>query len=305
MKFMRIAPLAGLCVFWAAGVFGQPVMITNEPQSQTVALGESVTFTVGAAGLGPLVYEWQFNGTNLMPTGGIITTVAGGGAGGDGVPATNAALLSPRGVAVDAAGNVFIADQQHNTIRRVSVDGFIATVAGNESGNFGGDGGPATTAGLQFPFGVVVDATGNLFIADFYDQRIRKVDTNGIITTVAGSGPTGPNAGAYFGDGGAATNARLNLPTAVAVDASDNLFIADYGNNRIRKVDTNGIITTVAGNGTAVFSGDGGAATNAGFAGLNGVGVDTVGNIYIGDTSGFRVRKVNLAGIITTIAGGE
>jgi Concanavalin A-like lectin/glucanases superfamily/Immunoglobulin I-set domain/NHL repeat len=282
----------------------QAPTIWLQPQSQTVPAGANVSFSVTATGASPLSYQWLFNGTDLAPPTGTITTVAGGGSGGDGSAATNASLFEPRGVAVDAAGNLFIADQEHNTIRKVGLNGLISTVAGTGAGGFSGDGGQATAAVLQFPFDVAVDASGNLFIADFYNQRIRKVATNGIITTVAGSGGAGPGGGGYGGDGGAATNARLNEPESLALDAAGDLFIADYGNNRIRKVDTNGIITTVAGLGGGGFSGDGGPATNAGLSGPNGVTVDSFGNVFIGDYGNNRVRKVNPSGIITTVAGG-
>src|ERR1019366_2090274 len=139
---------------------------------------------------------------------------------------------------------------------------------------YAGDGGAATNASLYYPFGVAFDASGNLYIADYDNTRIRKVDTNGIITTVAGNGSNG-----FSGDGGAATNASIRLPSGVAFDASRNLYIADYGNNRIRKVDTNGIITTVAGNGSATYAGDGGAATNASLSAPNGVALDVFGNL--------------------------
>ena len=170
--------------------------------------------------------------------------------------ATNAALNRPGDVAVDTMANLFIADTGNNVIRKVGTNGIITTVAGKGTNGYSGDGGAATNAALNGD-GVVVDTMGNLFIADYGNNVIRKVGTNGIIVTVAGNGTTG-----YSGDGGAATNAALNGP-GVAVDTMGNLFIADYGNNVIRKVGTNGIITTVAGNGTTGYSGDGGAATNA------------------------------------------
>jgi sugar lactone lactonase YvrE len=270
---------------------------------------------------------------------GIITTVAGNGHvnpstlegsySGDGGEATNAGLNRPTGLAVDASGNLFIADSGNNRIRKVDAAGLITTVAGNGGvmtnqygyvvGLYSGDGGAATNAGLNGSTGLAVDATGNLFIADSGNNRIRKVGLNGIITTVAGNGnliPTqsyGPEAGYYFGDGGAATNAVLNLPVGVAVDASGNLFIAESGNNRIRKVDANGVITTMAGNGAVTiiqdyglagsYSGDGGEATNAGLFNPSGVAVDASGNLFIADDLNFRIRKVDVNGLITTVAG--
>src|SRR5208283_4909896 len=230
---------------------------------------------------------------------GIITTVAGGGhyGLGDGGAATSGSLIGPSGVAVDASGNLFIADTWNNRIREVDPDGIITTVAGNGSYGYSGDGGQATSASLAGPSGVAVDASGNLFIADTYNNVIRKVDNNGIITTVAGGGHYG------LGDGGAATSASLVQPSGVAVDASGNLFIADTYNNVIRKVDNNGIITTVAGGGHYGL-GDGGAATSASLVQPSGVAVDASGNLFIADTYNNVIRKVDNNGIITTVAGG-
>jgi len=193
-------------------------------------------------------------------SGGVITTVAGGGLSvlGDPVPAASASLYSPAGVAADSAGNLYIADSGNSRIRKVS-GGVITTVAGSGAaldGGFSGDTGPATSAKLSNPAGVAVDAAGNLYIADTSNDRIRKV-SNGVITTVVGTGTLG-----FAGDNGPATYAELSAPNGVAVDPAGNLYIADTGNNRIRKV-TNGVITTVAGNGTAGLSGDNGPATNA------------------------------------------
>ena len=232
---------------------------------------------------------------------GIITTVVGSGSGfsGDGGAATNAALNQPWGVAVDNSGNLFIVDRFNNRIRKVDTNGIITTVAGNGSSSFSGDGGAATNAALNYPFGVAVDAGGNLFIADTSNNRIRRVDANGIIMTVAGNGTN-----SFFGDGGAATNAALNYPFSIAVDAGGNLFIADYNNSRIRKVDANGIIATVAGNGiNNLFLGDGGAATNAALAYPSSVAVDAIGNLFIADFVENRIRQVDTNGIIATVAG--
>jgi len=232
-------------------------------------------------------------------TNGIITTVAGNGThsfSGDSGFATNAALANPAGVAVDVAGNLYIADFENLRIRKVFTNGIITTVAGNGNRSFSGDGGAAINAGLDSPYGLTVDAAGNLFIADTANERIRKVDTNGIITSVAGTGE-----GTFHGDGGAATNSALNQPTAVAVDAGGNLFIADLGNNRIRRVDTNGIITTVAGNGNRSFSGDGGFATNGAVNTPLGIMVDTGGNLVFADTGNERIRKVSAPSYLSSL----
>jgi sugar lactone lactonase YvrE len=236
-----------------------------------------------------------------VSTSGIITTVAGNGTwgySGDGGAATSAMLADPSDVAVDSLGNLYINDWSNKRIRKVDTSGIITTVAGNGIAGYAGDGGAATSAMLSNPFGVAVDAAGNLFIADSGNQRIRKVSTSGIITTVAGNGTYG-----YSGDGGAATSAMLSDPYGVTVDAAGNLFIADSGNQRIRKVSTSGIITTVAGNGTAGYAGDGGAATSGLLSGPQDVAVDSAGNLYIADTFNSVIRKVSTSGIITTVAG--
>jgi len=232
---------------------------------------------------------------------GIITTVAGNGIfgySGDGGPATEAQLSFPNGVAVDTSRNLYISDSYNHRIRKVDQNGIITTVAGNGTSGYSGDGGPATEAQLGYPYGVAVDTSGNLYIAESGNNCIRKVDQNGIITTVAGNGTFG-----YSGDGGPATEAQFLSPNWVAVDTSGNLYIADRGNNRIRKVDQNGIITTVAGNGTYGYSGDSGPATEAQLRNPHGVAVDTSGNLYIADKRNGRIRKVNQNGIITTVAG--
>jgi sugar lactone lactonase YvrE len=230
-----------------------------------------------------------------------IATVAGGGGGGDGGPASSALLLKPNAVATDSSGNLFIADFDGNRIRRVDASTkVITTVAGNGVSYWSGDGGPATSAGLNSPHGVAVDRAGNIFIADKASNHIRRVDASShIITTVAGGGK--PASG--VGDGGPATSASLNAPDRVAVDDSGNIFISDYGNNRVRRVDLSGTITTVAGNGTPYEGGDGGPATNAGLYSPMGMALDNSGNLFIAEP--MNVRRVDAAtGIITTVAGG-
>ncbi len=228
---------------------------------------------------------------------GVLTVVAGNGSAdfsGDGGPATSASLFFPVGVAVDAAGNIYIADSFNNKVRKVS-NGIITTFAGNGATGFSGDGGPATSAALSYPDAVAVDSLGKVYIADSSNGRVRKV-SGGIISTFAGNGLPG-----FGGDGGSATQASLSNPAGLAVDSSNNVYIADENYNRIRKV-SNGIITTVAGNATGGFSGDGGLASNASLNRPAGVAVDQAGNIYIADTGNYRVRKV-ANGVITTIAG--
>jgi len=234
------------------------------------------------------------------PTG-TITTVAGNGNegfGGDGGIATDAQLSSPSDVAVDAAGNMLIADVGNHRIRKVDVAGTITTAAGTGAPGFSGDGGPATAAQLRYPSGVTVDTSGNLFIADAGNNRIGKVDTGGTITTVVGTGGAG-----FSGDGGPASSARLKGPVRVAVDATGNLFIADTGNNRIRMVNAAGTITTAAGTGLPTVGGDGGPATRAELNYPSGLAMDSAGNLIIGDAFNQRIRKVDAAGTITTVAG--
>lgn len=232
---------------------------------------------------------------------GVVSTFAGNGTngfGGDGGAATAAQLSFPTGVAVDAGGNVFIADQGNNRIRRVGRDGIISTVAGSGAGGFSGDGGAATSAALNFPYGVAVDGTGNLYIADLYNNRVRMVGTNGVITTVAGLSGSG-----YEGDGGPASAARLRFPTGVAVGPDGTLYIADYGNHAVRAVDSKGMIRTFAGTGDPGFAGDGDVAVNAQLRYPAGVTVDSKGNVYIADRSNQRIRQVATDGTISTVAG--
>ena len=242
---------------------------------------------------------------------GTITTSAGNGSftsSGDGGPASSASIGFPAGVAVDSAGNIYIADALNNRVRKVNTTGVITTVAGTGFPISGGDGGPATSAGIAFcgvaPHqGVAVDSQGNLYIADCVGNRIRKVNAAGIISTVAGSGNAGGVA-VFSGDGGPATSATLGVPYGVAVDAQGNIFIADTGNGRIRKVNTAGIISTVAGSGNGSAAGDGGPAINAKLGNPSDVAVDSAGNIYIADFGNGLIRKVNTSGIISTFAQG-
>jgi sugar lactone lactonase YvrE len=245
---------------------------------------------------------WQYTSHSYAQ---IITTVAGSavaGYSGDGEPATMATILGPSGVVADKHNNLYIADNDNNRIRRVdAITGIITTIAGNGSYGFAGDGGPAISASLKAPTGIAIDATGNLYIADYYNCRIRKVDiATGFITTIAGNGSVG-----YSGDGGPAVSATIWLPTGVAVDGSNNVYIADLANSRVRKVDAiTGIISTVAGNGIAGFSGDGGLAISAELYEPYGISVDAAKNLYITDYGNNNIRKLATStGIISTVAG--
>jgi hypothetical protein len=274
----------------------------------------------------------------------IITTIAGNGYvsstgngayTGDGGLADSASLWNPTGVVVDKTGNVFIADSYNGVVRKVNIDGIIITVAGNGKGyGYNGDGEAATSA-TMFPNSVAVDKLGNIYISDFNNGRIRKVGTNGIISTIAetyqplavavdslgnvyfaselnivykidAKGDTstiaGNGIGGYSGDGSLATAASLDQPSAILVDDKGNIFIADAGNNCIRKISTNGIITTIAGNGTQGYSGDGGIATSATMYSPTGIATDLSGNLFIADNNNV-IRKVDTKGIISTVAG--
>ncbi|MFF5125846.1 hypothetical protein ACFY41_02735 [Streptomyces syringium] len=243
-------------------------------------------------------------GTGPQPAGlleGAIATVAGTGTGGfisDGGPGALTAVQYPYGVAVDKNGNLYIADRHNHRIRKVTPNGIITTVAGDGTGGYISDGGPAVATRLHYPGDVAVDDSGNLYIADTSNHRVRKVTPNGIITTVAGDGTAG-----YISDGGPAIATKLHTPWGVAVDRNGNLYIADHGNHRVRKVTTNGNITTVAGNGTAGYVSDGGPAISTRLHYPLGLAVDADGNLYIADRHNHRIRKVTTNGIITTVAG--
>ena len=233
----------------------------------------------------------------------IITTVAGDsvqGYNGDNIAATTAKLYGPYSTAVDAAGNLFIADLDNNRVRKVNTDGIITTIAGTGDAGFSGDDSAATLAKLDGPAGVAVDVSGNIYIADDYNSRIRKVNTSGIITTIAGTGVNG-----YSGDNGPSTAAEINDPHGIAVDAIGNVYICDELNSRVRKINIMGIITTIAGTGLPGYSGDNTEATSAEIDHPYGVAVDLPGNIYFTEWTNNCVRKINTAGIITTIAGGN
>lgn len=238
---------------------------------------------------------------------GIITRFAGNntsGHSGDGGAAINAQINYPQGLASDLSGNIYISDAGNRVIRKVNASGTISTIAGIPgSYGFSGDGGAATSAQLTAPAGIATDAAGNIFFADPGRHIVRKIDVNGIISTIAGTPAT---SGGYSGDGGQASSATLNYPTDVALDNQGNLFIADRDNHCIRKVNASGIITTVAGIAGSLnygFTGDGGSALSAKLNKPNSISVDAMGNLFISDNSNNRIRRVTSAGIISTIAG--
>jgi len=302
---------------WTASTNATWLSVLPTSGSARTTLTVSWTASTGASPrIGQVQIAGQMFGVTQLGTSGSYTdwgttaygqirTIAGTGVAGfsgDLGPATAAQISNPAGVAVDSSGNVYISDSQNNRIRFVNAaTGVITTFAGNGSSGFSGDGGPAFSAQLNGPTGVTLDTSGNLFIADTSNFRVRRVDAaTGVITTVAG-GTCCPTA---IGDGGLATSASL-YPRGVAVDSAGNLYIADADNERVRRVDAGThIITTIAGNGSAAFSGDGGLATSASLLSPTGVALDASGDIYIADFFNGRVRRVDaLTGIITTVAG--
>ena len=235
---------------------------------------------------------------------GTVTNVIGGGPygfAGDGGPATSASFKSMWGLARDGSGNIYVADQYNYRVRKVTVStGIINTFAGSGRGNFWGDGGSATSAGIDKPQGMAFDSSGNMYIADTYNNRVRKVTAGGTISTIAGTGFPG-----FSGDGGAATSAMLNEPRSVAVDSHGNVFVADTINDRVRKITPGGVISTYAGGGVSLGDGGPGTMAQLQFGPFNsGVALDRYDNLYIADAFHFRVRKVTAStGIINTVAG--
>jgi len=232
---------------------------------------------------------------------GRLHNVVGTGASGysgDGGPATKAKLNLPASLTFDRQGNLYISDRANHRVRKVNKKGIITTIAGNGTGGFSGDGGPATQASLNLPSGLVVDNKGNLYIADRSNNRVRVINSKGIIKTFAGNGKNG-----YHGDNMPALKATLDKPFGLALDKDNNLYIADRGNNRIRKVDYSGLISSVAGDGGFYYIGDNGPAYRASIAGPTGVVVDDKGNVIIADRQNNRIRMVDKQGMIRTIMG--
>ncbi len=234
-------------------------------------------------------------------SGGVITTQAGTGwptYGGDGGPATSAQMDSPRDVGTGPSGRVYVSDRNDHRVRSVAPDGTISTLAGTGVAGFSGDGGPASGARLNSPSGVAVDTSGNLFVAEAGNHRVRKVAPGGTISTVAGTGTAG-----FSGDGGPAISAALRSPEDVAVMPDGTVLIVDAGNRRVRRIGPDGTITTLAGNGSAGYSGDGGPATGAMLKAPASVTPGTSGAFFVADTGNHRIRRVSATGTITTFAG--
>ena len=228
-----------------------------------------------------------------------IETVAGSANMGDGGPATAAQIGSIQGIATDRLGNLYLSDTDHSRVRKIDTTGTITTVAGTGTAGFGGDGGPATSAQLNLPYGLAVDAAGYLYIADLNNNRVRRVGPDGTIDTYAGSGGQGSS-----GDGGPASSAQMLSPRNVAVDAAGNLYISEFAGHRVRKVTPDGKISTAVGTGIAGFRGDGGSAAAAQLAFPAGLALDRLGSLYIADSQNQRVRKVLPGGQISTVVGG-
>ena len=231
---------------------------------------------------------------------GIIHSI--GAINGDGGPALTAALAGPAGLAFDTKGNLYVAERDGGRVRRIDQKGRISTVAGNGVAGFVGDGGPAVQAELNQPTAVAVDKEGNLFIADSKNNRVRRVDSQGRITTAAGTGTIG-----FAGDGGPAGMAQLNEPSGVGVDREGRLLVADTRNNCVRRIDGKGVIETIAGHKTdrGGFAGDGGRATAALLSSPEGLAVDAKGTLFVADSGNGRGRRVDAQGIIATVAGGD
>ncbi|PQJ12221.1 hypothetical protein CJD36_000220 [Flavipsychrobacter stenotrophus] len=245
------------------------------------------------------------NRIRKVSSSGIVTTIAGTGVAGfsgDGGSPLAAKLDMPIAVNLDAQGNIYIADMNNNRIRKITVSevgSIITTIAGNGTAGYTGDGNPATSATLNQPQGVFVDRTGNVLVADNYNNAIRKIAPSGIISTIAGNGSAG-----YTGDGVAATATSLNREAGVCTDTAGNIYIADAINNRIRMINTAGIITTIAGTGVLGYNGDGLAATATQLRAPKYIFVDNSGDVYFSDADNYRVRKLNRStNTISTIAG--
>jgi subtilisin-like proprotein convertase family protein len=237
------------------------------------------------------VAEYGNNRIRKITSAGVVTTLAGSGsysyADGNG---TAASFFAPMSVAVDAAGNVYVADSASQRIRKVTSAGVVTTLAG--SGTAGYVDGTGTAASFNYPWGVAVDTTGNVYVADSSNSRIRKISSSGVVTTFAGSGTSADGTG---------TAASFNAPNGVAVDLAGNVYVADSDNNRIRKITSGGVVTTLAGSGSASYAD--GTGTAASFYNPSGVAVDAVGNVYVGDSNNHRIRKITSAGVVTTLAG--
>ena len=298
-----ISPLA-IAVVLCSAAWSQNLVISTyaggvPPPTPAGGVNVSLGYTYGVvADAAGNVYFASVNCVFKLGASGTITRIAGTsryGYSGDGGPAVNAQLSAPVSLAFDNVGNLYIGEDFR--VRKISPDGMITTFAGTSVYGYGGDGGPALQARLTTPYGLTFDGVGNLYLTDFYNHRVRRISSTGIITTVAGNGLPG-----FLGDGGLGINAELNQPSGITLDRAGNLYIADQLNARVREISRTGVITTFAGNGECCNSGDGGPAAKAKLSFPQQLTVDAAGNLYIVD--GSLVRKVSTAGIITTVVGG-
>src|ERR1017187_7465069 len=312
MFSVRVA--LGFLVMSGAAVAQQYVISTyaggSPPTTPVAAVYASIGLPQGIAtdATGSVYFSSSAKSVFKVDSGGTLTLVAGNsrvGYSGDGGLATNAQISGGVGLALDPAGNLYIADTDNNRVPKVAPAGIITTVAGTGIPAYSVDGGPATNAKLSGPTSVALDRAGNLYIADAVNLRVRKVSPAGVITTVAGNGVRG-----FSGDGGPASGAQLSLASTfnyascIATDSAGNLYIADSLNDRVRMVSPEGIITTVAGtgfSGSTLSTGDGGPATSAQVPSPSGIAIDSAANLYI--ATYYRVRMVSRTGIITTVAG--
>lgn len=320
MKKNRIVPVVSKCIFSLFALFTTQFSVSNAYSQTIVTIAGNGTLGYsgdgGPATTATLRYPWCLTidaQSNIyftdcsnscvrkIDTAGIITTVAGtgvSGSSGDGGPATAAKFNGPTGIAVDKFGNIYIAENAGHRIRKINSSGIISTYAGTGISGYSGDGGAATNAQINNATEIAVDTFGNVYFPDQTENVIRSINTAGIINTIVGTG-----VGGYSGDGGAATLAQIQKPNDVFVDYYGNIFFTEYTNNTVRKVNTSGIVNTIAGMGTSGFSGDGGAATSALLFHPAGIDVNAAGDVFICDQDNNRVRKISVSGIITTIAG--
>ena len=279
----------------AAGVVST---LAGSTQGYTDGTGTAAQFNfpfgVAVDGAGTVfVADTGSNRIRKVTAAGVVSTLAGSGTSGyaDGT-GTAAQFKNPYGVAVDGAGTVYVADEGNHRIRKVTAAGVVSTLAG--SGTAGFADGTGTAAQFNFPTGVAVDCSGTVYVADYVNQRIRKVTAAGVVSTLAGSGTAG------FADG-TGTAAQFNFPTGVAVDGTGTVYVADYVNQRIRTVTAAGVVSTLAGSGTYGFAD--GTGTAAQFRDPHGVAVDAAGTVYVADYGNHRIRTVTAAGVVSTLAG--
>jgi sugar lactone lactonase YvrE len=245
------------------------------------------------------IADWNNFAIRKVNSSGIISTLVGTGTSGttgDGGAATAATITTPGGMAFDASGNFYFSDLLNNRIRKINTSGVISNFAGTGAAGNTGDGGPASAATFNRPYGIVFDAAGNMIVADQYNHRIRKISPSGTVSGFAGTGTLG------FRDTSVATAAQFYYPQCLYMSSTGDLYVDDNSNHRIRKISPSGVVSTFAGNGTVGSTGDGGAATAARIHWFGGMTMDPAGNLYFAETQGNKIRYINTSGIINTIA---